>query len=242
MAAKKYFVDIDLNQNELVGAVLQNTTTAGVANPIAGQIIFDTDTDTLQYYDGSNWQSAETRLDGALQYKGGKAHDASAVTNPQVGDLYVFTSAGTATYYGNEVVEIGDFAICKVGGTATQEWDIIQRNTVYATTDTAGVVQLATDDDTKTGSNTTKAITPANLTAWAGQTDKTVVRKRVFTNQTITTAGTPIIHHLGTDDPQVTVYDITGEEIEVLVVKGSGNVTLTVNGTNKQNTTVVISA
>jgi hypothetical protein len=237
MAAKKYFVDIDLNQNELVGAVLQNTTTAGVANPIAGQIIFDTDTDTLQYYDGTNWQSAETRLDGALQYKGGKAHDAAAVVNPQTGDLYVFTSAGTATYYGNEVVEIGDFAIYD-----GSDWDIIQKNTVYADTTTSGVVELATDAETITGSDTTKAITPANLTAWAGQTDKTVVRKRVYSNQTITTAGTPLTHNIGTDDPQVTVYDTAGEEIEVLIVKGSGTVTLTVNGTNKTGTTVVISA
>lgn len=242
MAAKKYFVDIDLNQNELVGAVLQNTTTAGIANPVAGQIIFDTDTDTLQYHDGTNWQSAETRLDGALQYKGGKAHDAAAVTNPQVGDLYVFTSTGTATYYGNQVVEIGDFAICKVGGTVTQEWDVIQRNTVYASTSTAGVVQLATDGDTITGSNTTYAITPANLTAWAGQTNKTVTRKRVFSGQQITTSGTTLTHEIGTDNPHVTVYDSTGAEIEVLIEKGSGTVTLTVNGTNKNNNTVVISA
>ena len=78
MAAKKYFVDIDLQKNELVSAVLHNTTSGGVATPVAGQIIFDTDSDTLKYYDGTAWQSSETRLDGALQYKGSIAHGAAA--------------------------------------------------------------------------------------------------------------------------------------------------------------------
>jgi hypothetical protein len=237
MAAKKYFVDIDLQKNELVSAVLHNTTTGGVASPVSGQIIFDTDDDVLKYYDGSAWQSAETRLDGALQYKGSITHDEGAATSPQSGDLYVFSSAGTATNYGNVVVEVGDFAI--YNGTS---WDVIQGNTVDATDSVKGVVELATDAETISGSDTVRAITPSNLTAWAGQTDKTVVRKRVYSNQTISTSGTTLTHGIGTDNPQVVVYDSDDDEVDVLVEIGSGTVTLTVNGSNLTGTTVVITA
>lgn len=237
MAAKKYFVDIDLQKNELVNAVLHNTTAGGVGSPVSGQIIFDTGDDVLKYYDGTTWQVAETRLDGALQYKGAIAHNAAAATSPQQGDLYVFNSAGTATNYGNVVVEVGDFSIYNGSG-----WDVIQGNTVDATETVKGVVELATDAETITGSDTVRAITPSNLTAWAAQTNKTVVRKRVYSNQTIATTGTTLTHGIGSDNPQVAVYDSNDDEIDVLVEIGSGTVTLTVNGTNLTGTTVVITA
>jgi hypothetical protein len=239
MAAKKYFVDIDLNRNELVNAVLHNTTEAAAdSGAVTGQIIFDTGTDTLKYYDGSVWQSAETRLDGALQYKGAIAANAAApVSTPQQGDLYVFNTPGTAENYGGGVVEVGDFAIYD-----GSEWDVIQGNTIDATEEVKGVVQLATDQDTKTGSNTVKAITPSNLTAWAGQENKTVTRKRVFTEQDIETTGTTLTHEIGSDNPHVVVYDSDHDEVDVLVEKGTGTVTLTVNGTTLENTTVVITA
>lgn len=237
MAAKKYFVDIDLQKNELVSAVLHNTTAGGVAGAVAGQIIFDTGDSVLKYYDGTAWQSSETRLDGALQYKGSIAHNAAAANSPQQGDLYVFSSAGTATNYGGGVVEAGDFAIYNGSG-----WDVIQGNTVDATETVKGVVELATDAETITGSDTVRAITPSNLTAWATQTNKTVVRKRVYSNQTIATTGTTLTHGIGTDNPQVAVYDSNDDEIDVLVEIGSGTVTLTVNGTNLTGNTVVITA
>jgi hypothetical protein len=237
MAAKKYFVDIDLNKNELVSAVLQNTTSGGVSSPVAGQIIFDTGDSVLKYYDGAAWQASETRLDGALQYKGSVAHDASAASGPQSGDLYVFSSAGTATNYGGTVVEVGDFVIYN-GST----WDVIQGNTVDATTSVKGIVELATDTETIAGSDSVRAITPSNLTAWATQSNKTVVRKRVYSNQTISTTGTTLTHGIGSDNPQVVVYDSNDDEIDVLVEIGSGTVTLTVNGTNLTGNTVVITA
>ena len=237
MAAKKYFVDIDLNKNELVSAVLQNIASGSVSTPVAGQIIFDSGDSVLKYYDGSAWQASQTRLEGALQYKGAIAHDASAPGDPQSGDLYVFSSAGTATAFGSVVVEIGDFLIYNGAS-----WDVIQSNVVNATTTDKGIVELATDAETITGTDDGRAITPSNLTAWADQTDKTVVRKRVYSNQTIATTGTTLTHGIGSDDPQVVVYDSNDDEVDVLVEIGSGTVTLTVNGANLTGNTVVITA
>ena len=224
MAQKKFFVDINLNKNQLVDARLENINSSGVSSPATGQIIFDTGDSKLKYYNGSIWQSAESRFEGALQYKAAVAHSATAPVDPAKGDLYVFNSAGTATNFGGTVVQAGDFAIYNGSG-----WDIIQGNVVAASESVAGIVELATDEETITGSDTTRAVTPANITAWATQTDKTVVRKRVYSSQTISTTPLVLTHAIGNSDVQVQVYNSSGDMIEVLVAKGDGTITLTAN-------------
>jgi hypothetical protein len=237
MAQKKFFVDINLNKNQLINARLENINSSGVASPAAGQIIFDTSDAKLKYWDGGEWQSAETRFDGALQYKGTIAHNAPAASGSVSGDLYVFNSSGLSPNYGNVVVETGDFTI--YNGSA---WDVIQGNTVYATTTGSGVVRLSTNNETITGTDATIAVTPASLTAWAGQTDKTVVRKRVYSTETISTTPIVLTHGLGTNEVQVQVYsNSSGEIIEVSIAKGSGTVTLVSNVAVDGTCTVIIS-
>ena len=63
MAKRNILVDIDLNQNEIQNAVLQNLATAP-NNPVAGQTYFNT-ADGLQYvYDGTNWIAGKTYTEG----------------------------------------------------------------------------------------------------------------------------------------------------------------------------------
>lgn len=224
MASKKFFVDLDLQKQSLLQAVVQNVAASGVDNPSIGQIIFNLQTNQLAYHNGSGWQNVSQVTVDTVNYKGGIAASGTVVS-PDVGDMYIFTTSGTATNFGSVTVEAGDFAIW--GGST---WDVIQKNIDYATTSTNGFVQLSTDSEAISGTSTTKVITPSNLTAWSNQTDKTVVRKRVYTNQLLSTTPLVLTHAIGLEDVVVQVFNnSTGAEIIVDIVKGSGTVTLTSN-------------
>jgi hypothetical protein len=234
MASKKYFVDLDLQKQSLLQAVVQNIAASGVISPSIGQIIFNLQTNQLAYHNGSDWQNVSQVTVDTVNYKGGIAASGT-VSNPDTGDMYIFTTSGIATNFGGVTVEAGDFTIYN-GLT----WDTIQRNIDYATTSTSGFVQLSTDSEAISGTSTTKVITPSNLTAWQNQTDKTVVRKRVYTNQSLSTTPLVLTHGIGSSDVVVQVFDsISGEEIIVDIVKGSGTVTISTNTSITANVVIL---
>lgn len=239
MAKNKYFVDINLNKNALLNLILQKATISAIQNPIAGQIIFDTNDNLLKYYDGATWQASVNRLSGALQFKGLISdYTKPAVSGAQAGDLYILGANGVISNYNGDTVKIGDFIIY-----SGSSWDTIRGNIVFSNENELGIVEeIATNEETITGTDLRRVITPASLSAWALQTNKNVIRQRVYVSQTISTLGTTLVHNIGNDNPIVAVYDQNGREAVVAVSIGNGIVTVTVNHNDLENATIIIAA
>lgn len=234
MAAKKFFVDLDLQKQSLKQARLENIAVSGVSNAATGQVAFDTASGKMAFYNGSGWEVVGQLAVDTVNYKGGIAASGT-VGSPDNGDMYIFTDGGTATNFGGSVVQSGDFAI--YDGT---KWDIIQKNIEAASTTVAGYVELADTEETNAGTDNTRAVTPAGLKAFQDQENKTIVRKRTYTGQDLSS---PVVltHGLGNNNVMVSVYDESdGSEIIASVVKGSG--TVTVSSNIAVTVTVVISA
>lgn len=129
-------VDIDLDDNQLLNARVEN----GAASPTSsvakkGRLFFNTTTSKLQYDNGSVIQDVANLNDvsGLLDFKGG--YDA-ATNTPAInggagvlkGDYYVVTLAGT--FLGVQL-EVGDSLFANQDApTLISQWTLIQTNVV----------------------------------------------------------------------------------------------------------------
>lgn len=178
-------------------------------------------------------QSAITQAQtGALQYKGAYnpvTNSPDITTIPlgvKAGWTYVVSVAGT---FAGEAVEAGDMIIAKTDDplTVLANWQIVNKNIpaiVAATTVVAGIVRLATNAETATGTSSVIAVTPAGL--------KSVLDARLngyvanfgdgsTTNFTIT-------HGLATTDVMVFIQEVSTKSFIECDVKAASSTTVTV--------------
>ena len=109
---------------------------------------------------------------GALTYKGNYAPSTNTPNlgtdaTIKVGYTYVVSDSGT---FAGQAVEAGDMIIAKVDnpGTTAANWQVVNKNipAIVAATETVqGIVELATSAETITGTDATRAVTPAGLKA-----------------------------------------------------------------------------
>jgi hypothetical protein len=241
--AKKFLVDLDLNQCELQNPVIQNLGT-DPANGIAGQIYYNTVINKCKFFDGTNWVALDpTSGVGAMTFKGtigtgGTAGSALPTTGVLVGDTYKIVTAGT---YDGQVCKIGDLFIATA---TTPTWAYVPSgDDTDVTSITAGVGLNTTSADTSTDGGTitstgtlylTKtAVTPGTyqgitvdkygrVTGASNQGYSTINKYSVdITGDGATTSFT-VTHNLSSRDVIVQVYDgSTYEEVIVDVTRAS---------------------
>ncbi len=175
-----------------------------------GLFVYDHELSVLKIWNGSAFAANPVTQSG-LTPKGNVAFNATEPATPVLGDLYVFTNAGTNTWEGSTVVQAGDQVYWD--GTI---WQFIQGNVISSSTSVAGIVQLATDAETNTGTDTTRAITPANLAANQAARKSAKV---YFVSSVTTVADTPLtINHalaLQNRDAYVVSFKVGNSEVDI---------------------------
>lgn len=134
MAKRKWVVDLDLGQNELQNAVIQNLASAP-SNPKAGQHYFDTSTNIEYIWDGSAWVNAMSQGDYTFQ------NGVEEITGRKVQ-----IKVGTST-----------------NATVTANSSGLSVSVPDASTSTKGVIEIATDTEASTGTDTVRAINAKQL-------------------------------------------------------------------------------
>lgn len=219
MAAKEFYHDIDLVKvSQLLNFRVHNRTTAErttlagtLSSTHKGLSVWDTDLSKLYIWDGSAFQTPGA-VAGAMTFKGVVAYNASEPGSPATGDYYVFSTAGTNTWESSDVVQIGDSVVWD--GT---NWKFIQGNVLAASETVAGVLEIATQSETNTGTDDVRAVTPLKLATYA--TTKAYAKTYYAASLTLV-ANTPltITHSLGLQNRNACVamvWDSTHSAISV---------------------------
>lgn len=159
----------NLNLNgvlEILLARTENVTDAMMAtygtmldNNHKGMHVFNVDTGTQHYWNGSAWVSGVNTIEGSMIYKGPLANITAPPSDAKQGYVYVITTAGSLqswidnngqTIPGDVTVQVGDQIVCRgetdpsTPANAHQKtWDILQSNLDKATTAVFGTVKLA---------------------------------------------------------------------------------------------------
>lgn len=235
MASKLFYHDLDLVKvSEVLNFRIHNITTTdrttlgGTLNTAhKGLTVYDTDLQGLYVWDGAAWDAVTSAVSGAMVFKGVVAHNASEPGTPATGDFYVFNSAGSNTWEGTTVVEAGDSVV--YDGTA---WKFIQGNTIDASETVKGVIELATSAETNTGSDTTRAVTPATL---AGKLTDYKAAKVYFASSISLSAGVAfsVAHNLGLQNRNAFTINVMDS--------GHSSISVDVDSTDQNNLTITSS-
>lgn len=167
-------------------------------------------------------------LASEMTYRG--AYDASANPDSSAakGDTFTVTVAGSGvSSYWSTALSVGDMIIAETANPSSEaDWTEINKNIddiVSASTTAKGIIELATQTEVNTGTDTTRAITPSRLRSHLGIT-ATLSTTLTFSD-TIgdgSTTSIPVTHSIGNQFVQATVYEGTTKvECEIQLTSSS---------------------
>lgn len=174
--SQKWFNNIDLQQNELQNGVIQNLA-GDPSNGKAGQIYYNTTDKGYRYHNGTAWVSITAEAVKSIVAGNGLTSSGTGTVTIAMGTPSTVnqtsTNSTTTTSHthelkfnvvnspavnGNEISFIDTVSQGANGGISAT------KKTVRSASATqTGVVQLATQNEVNTGTDTTKVITPATL-------------------------------------------------------------------------------
>jgi hypothetical protein len=179
---------------------------------------YDTDENINYFWTGSAWTGAVAPVAGMMQYNGPHASLTTAPAGASDGDVYYMNTSGTLTFAGvtfspSAVVQIGDQIVRR----SATEYDVIQGNAVQATETVPGVMEIATQGETNTGTSDVVAVTPLKLATYNAAQG---YAKKFFQNAITLVANTPltVTHNLALSNKDafvISVKDSVGSEVIV---------------------------
>ena len=146
--SQKWFNGLNLQQNQLENAVIQNLA-SDPSSGKAGQIYYNTTDNGYRYYNGTAWVSISADAIKSIVAGNG-------LTSSTSGNAVTLTLGTPSTSGATSGNTLGDNSV-------TENSHTHQIRIPSASTAEKGIVQLATDTDVTTGTETKKAVTPKQL-------------------------------------------------------------------------------
>ena len=208
----------DATNVDAAGAVMNTDTTTAAMDFVVDEddMVSDLATKVPTQQSVKAYVDAEIAeaIASEMTYRG--AYDASANPDSSAakGDTFTVTVAGSgvSSYWSTEL-SIGDMIIAETANPSSEaDWTEINKNIadiVSASTTAKGIIELATQAEVNTGTDTTRAITPSRLRSTLGITatlSTTLTFSDTIGNGVLTSI--PVTHAIGNRFVQANVYEI----------------------------------